>query len=77
MALFILTARHQSNIGGQHIDRGASFTVNIPKDGITPVNLFGNSRCTDILLHQLGAQGLVLPKNSPLLNRGHWDIQMK
>ena len=67
MAQFVLTARHSSNIGGQHIDRGQSFTLNVAMMGITPVNLFNNSRCTDSILKQFSAQGLELPKSSPLL----------
>lgn len=77
MAQFILTARQQTDFGGQHVDRGDVYTINIPMSGITPVNLFGNSRCVDALLHGFADQGLVLPKNSPLLNGGHWDIQMR
>lgn len=77
MAQFVLTARHQSDIGGQHISRGDTFNINIPMTGITSVNLFGNSRCVDTLLRQLSAQGLDLPKNSPVLNGGHWDIKMR
>lgn len=77
MAQFILTASHSCNIGGQHIERGQSFSVNIPMMGITPGNLFNNSRCTDNILKQFSAQGIDLPKDSPLLNSGHWDIKMK
>lgn len=77
MAQFVLTARHPSFFGGQSIDRGQSFTINIPMMGITPVNLFNNSRCADSILQQFKNQGIDLPKNSPLLNGGHWDIKMK
>lgn len=76
MAQFILTARHISNIGGQHVDRGQQFRLNVCTTGITPINLFGNSRCSDTVLKQLSAQGLHLTKSSPLLNKGHWDIKM-
>ena len=76
MAQFFLTARHSSDIGGQHIDRGQAFTINVPMMGVTPVNLFNNSRCVDTILKQFSAQGLELPKDSPLLNGGHWDIKM-
>lgn len=44
--------------------------------GINPVNLFNNSRCVDTILKKFSAQGLELPKDSPLLNGGHWDIKM-
>ena len=77
MAQFVLTARHPSFFGGQYIDRGQSFTINIPMMGITPVNLFNNSRCADSILKQFSAQGIELPKSSPLLNGGHWEIKMK
>jgi hypothetical protein len=77
MAQFVLTARHSSNIGGQHIDRGQSFTINVAMMGITPVNLFNNSRCADTIIKQFSAQGIELPKNSPLLSRGCWDIKMR
>lgn len=77
MPTFVLTARHNSDIGGQHIDRGQVFTINVNMMGITPTNMFGNSRCTDTVLRQFSAQGLDLPKNSPLLNSGHWDIKMR
>lgn len=76
MAQFVLTARHTSDIGGQHIDRGQMFNINVAMTGITPVNLFGNSRCADTVIRQFSAQGIELPKNSPLLNGGHWDIKM-
>ncbi len=76
MAMFTLTARHSSNIGGQHIDRGQTFSINVAMMGINPVNLFNNSRCVDTILKQFSAQGLELPKDSPLLNGGHWDIKM-
>lgn len=77
MAQFTITARHTSNIGGQHVERGQQFNVNVCMMGITPINLFNNSRCADTILKQLSAQGLELPKNSPLLNGGHWDIKMR
>ncbi len=76
MPQFVLTAIHPSFFGGQSIDRGQSFTINAPM-GITPVNLFKNSRCADSILQQFKAQGIDLPKNSPLLNGGNWDIKMK
>lgn len=61
MAQFILTARHSRNIGGQHIDRGQQFSLNVCMMGITPTNLFNNSRCADTVLRQFSAQGLDLP----------------
>lgn len=76
MAQFILTARHFSNIGDQHVDKGQQFTINVCMTGIAPINLFGNSRCADTVLKQFSAQGLDLTRSSPLLNKGHWDIKM-
>ena len=46
MAQFILTARHSSNIGGQHIDCGQQFSLNVCMMGITPTNLFNNGTKT-------------------------------
>lgn len=77
MAKFEIMANRSSDIAGLHIDRGQTFTINIPMRGISPTNLFGNSRCADTILRQFSAQGLDLPKNSPLLNSGHWEIKMK
>ena len=77
MASFELTLRHNAYIGGQNLTRGQQFNLNVNMMGITPTNLFGNSRCVDTVLRQFSAQGLDLPKNSPLLNGGHWDIKMK
>lgn len=48
MATFVLTARHDiDRLGGLHIDRGQQYTININMMGITPYNLFNNSRCRD------------------------------
>ena len=76
MATFELRLNHDICIGGHNKSKGQLFILNMDK-GITPVNLFQNSRCADTVLKQLSAQGLDLPKNSPLLNKGHWDIKMK
>ena len=77
MATFQLTLRHDACISGQNLTRGQQFNLNVNMTGITPTNLFGNSRCVDTVLRQFSSQGLDLPKNSPLLNGGHWDIKMK
>ena len=77
MASFVLTLRHNASIAGQDLTKGQQFNLNVNMMGITPTNLFGNSRCVDTVLRQFSAQGLDLPKNSPLLNGGHWDIKMK
>lgn len=78
MPQFNITARHQTCLGnGMVIDKGDNFTLNIPMVGITPNNLFGNSRCKDIILRQFSNQGIELHPNSPLLNSGRWDIKAR
>lgn len=79
MPTFEITARHQiDRTGGLHIDRGQTFTININMMGITPVNLFGNSRCADQLVRQFALNGIEVPKNdSGVYSRGAWDIVMK
>ena len=77
MPTFVLTARHDSHIGGQDVSRGQVYIINVGMMGITPTNLLGNSRCVDTVLRQFSSQGLDLPKNSPLLASGHWDIKMR
>lgn len=75
---FVLTLRNPVNrADGTHLDRGATFLINIPVMGITPNNLFGNSRCKEQLIKQLQFHGIDLPKNDPLYNnKGYWDIKM-
>ena len=79
MATFEITARHQiDRAGGLHIERGQTFTININMMGITPVNLFGNSRCVEQLVNQFKLNGIDVPKNdSGVYSRGAWDIRMK
>ena len=79
MASFELTAKHQiDRPGGLHIDRGQTFTVNINMMGITPNNLFGNSRCADVLVKQFQLNGNDVPKtDSGIYSRGAWDIKMR
>lgn len=76
MPKFELTARHQVNQNGLHIERGQQLTVVIPMAGIAPVNLFLNSRCRDALRQQFAINGLQLPPNSPLFCNGMWDVKM-
>lgn len=78
MATFVLTARgHMTNgTTGMYIPKGHQMTITIPMIGITPNNLFGNSRCKDLLLQQFAVNGISLAPNSPWLNRGYWDIRM-
>ena len=79
MASFELTAKHQiDRPGGLHIDRGQTFTININMMGITPNNLFGNSRCADVLVKQFQLNGIDAPKTDcGIYGRGAWEIKMK
>lgn len=78
MATFDLIARHQMVLGnGIVVAKGSPVTLNIHIQGITPVNLFGNSRCKDQILQQFAVNGIQLPPNSPFLNKGHWEIKMR
>ena len=79
MATFELTARHQiDRCGGLHIERGQTFTININMMGITPANLFGNSRCAEQLARQFELYGISVPRSdSGVYSRGAWDIVMK
>ncbi len=78
MATFILTSK--SNIdrpGGFHFDKGGTVEIHIHMQGLTPNNLFNNSRCKEQLLQQFRIQGFNLPPNDPVLNaKGCWDIKM-
>lgn len=80
MASFVITATHNIDRPqiGLHIDRGQQFTININMMGITPVNLFGNSRCADALARQFQLNGIDVPKTDiGIYSRGAWDIQYK
>jgi hypothetical protein len=79
MATFTLTAKYQSTrTGGFHIDKGDQFVIHINMAGITPINLFNNSRCRDQLIKQFKINGIDLPPTDPLYNSpGAWDIKMK
>ena len=76
MPKFELTARHDLNHNGMHVDKGTQLTIMIPVMGITPGSLFGSSRCKDALRQQFAVNGLNLPPNSPWLNLGCWDVKM-
>ena len=75
---FVLTLKNQvDRPNGFHLDKGAVFTINISMAGITPNNLFNNSRCKEQLIQQFRYQGVELPKNDILyLSKGMWDIKM-
>ena len=79
MPTFVLTATHNIDRpkAGLHIDRGQSFTVNINMMGITPVNLFNNSRCQAALVQQFQVNGINVPKTDySIYSRGNWDIKI-
>lgn len=76
MAQFELSAHCTMNNHGMHIEKGSKVNINIPLMGILPNNLFGNPRCADMIRQQFSAQGYTIPPNSPILNRGYWDIKM-
>ena len=79
MPTFILTATHNIDRPqtGLHIDRGQSFTININRTGISPVNLFNNSRCQAALTQQFQMNGINVPKTDyGIYSRGSWDIKM-
>lgn len=62
---------------GLHIDKGQQFTININMMGITPYNLFNNSRCQDALVQQFRMNGIDVPKTDySIYGRGSWDIRM-
>lgn len=74
---FKLTATHSSyRANGLFIDKGTEITIHINMMGITPANLFNNSRCKEQLIQQFRVNGIDLPPNDSLLtNRGNWDIK--
>lgn len=80
MPTFVLTARHDINRPqiGLHVCRGQEITININMLGITPMNLFGNSRCQDALVRQFLLNGIDVPKtDAAVYSRGAWDIKMR
>lgn len=80
MPTFILTARHDINRPqiGLHVCRGQEITINVNMLGITPTNLFGNSRCQDAVVKQFQLNGIDVPKtDAAVYSRGAWDIKMK
>ena len=78
MAQFVLTLKAPvDRLNGFHLDKGYECTINIPVTGITPNNLFNNSRCKGPLLQQFKMNGIDLPQNDILYtNKGAWDIKM-
>lgn len=78
MPTFQLTARSQIHRNdGLHIARGETITINIPMSGITPTNLFGNSRCSKQLIQQFKNNGIEAPiTDTGIYSRGAWDIKI-
>lgn len=78
MAQFVLTLKAPvDRPNGFHLEKGTEFTINIPVMGITPNNLFNNSRCKDQLIQQMRFNGIDLPKNDIIYaNKGPWDVKM-
>lgn len=80
MPSFEITARSDEYRAGNqlHIDRGQTFTINVNCTGITPNNLFNNSRCADALYRQFQLNGIDVPRTDPLFTTaGKWEIKMK
>ncbi len=80
MPTFIITATRNIDRPqiGLHISRGQEFTININMMGITPCNLFNNSRCQNALYQQFQINGITVPlSDSSVYSRGAWDIKMK
>lgn len=79
MPTFELTARHDIHrANGLHICKGQQITININMVGITPINLFGSSRCMEQLTQQFRLNGIDVPKSDlSIYSRGAWNIQMK
>lgn len=80
MPTFVLTAKHDINRPqiGLHVCRGQEITINVNMLGITPGNLFGNSRCQDMVVRQFQLNGIYVPKtDAAVYSRGAWDIRMR
>ena len=80
MPTFVLTAKHNIDRPqiGLHICRGQEMTININIMGITPYNLFNNSRCQESLIKQFQINGVDVPKSDIVVySKGTWDIKIK
>lgn len=80
MPCFEITARSDAHRDGNHlhINKGQTFTINVNSAGITPNNLFNNSRCADSLYRQFQKNDINVPRTDPLFrNSGLWEIKMK
>jgi len=79
MSTFVLTASHNIDrpLAGLHINRGEQITIHINMMGITPINLFNNTRCENALIQQFKYNGIDVPKTDyGVFGRGAWDIKM-
>lgn len=76
MAKFEITAKNQMYHNGCIVEKGDTYTINIPMTGIAPYNLFNNSRCQKELFHQLKNLGLDPSPGSPWLFQGSWNVKM-
>ena len=81
MAQFTITARSAIDrpmaSPPLHISRGESFNITINLNGITPQNLFNNSRCSAQLQHQLKLNEIDVPlTDRGVHDKGAWDIQL-
>jgi len=78
MPRFELTAKSDLyRADGTHIKKGEVVPLPIPMQGITPYNIFNNSRCAEQVRRQMQLQGInVKPGDAHLLSRGMWDVKM-
>ena len=78
MPQFILTARNTINPGGgQRVEKGMCFTVNIFQQGVNPNFLF-SGRYSDVIRQQLDRQGLAIAPGMEkyYITKGAWDVKM-
>lgn len=68
-----LTAKGYMCPGGQTIQPGDSFFVNVQLSGIHPSTVLANPKASESIRHQLSAQGLELPPHG-YLSYGQWNV---
>lgn len=68
-----LTAKGYMCPGGQTIQPGDSFIVNVQLSGIQPSTVLANPKASESIRHQLSAQGLELPPHG-YLSYGQWNV---
>ena len=75
MATYILTAKHDMNIGnGLRIPSKMSFTVNID-DKFKESQLFTNPQCKTLIGNSISFQSGGIPMSKIPLGTGYWDIK--